>query len=70
MKEGDVMDFWMVSILNHIFFMSATSILVLLVKLSLIKCYIRSWNNFKGMKYEKVAFVFYGCGCCALLCLQ
>jgi len=32
MKEGDVMDFWMVSTLNHIFFMSATSILAHLVK--------------------------------------
>lgn len=27
-------------------------------------------NNFKGMKYEKFAFVFYGCGCCVLLRLQ
>lgn len=53
-----------------IFLMSATSFLVHLVKLSLIKCYIRSWNNFKGMKYEKVAFVFYGCGCSALHRLQ
>ena len=50
--------------------MSATSFLVHLVKLSLIKCYIRSWNNFKGMKYEKVAFIFYGCGCSALHRLQ